>query len=274
MPARSTQQVRDIARFAAALLGGGTYENHRIIETATLATMFAPHYQPDPRIPGIGLGFFRGEIGGHLVVGHDGILPGFNSGLLLAPDDGIGVVAFTNGSSGAFGWLQIELHRLLGELLDISDEVPRRDVPQHPEIWRGLSGRYVFQPRISDLRVRLMLHGGAVVFVDGDRLLVRLQTTVPFLHRDFPLQPVDEHDPDVFSLDLSEFAMPPVRVVFSRDVAGRAIAVHTDLGGQPWSLVRHDRAETRGWLAPALTGLVIASGVIAGGLAAAWRRHK
>lgn len=35
------------------------------------------------------------------MVGHEGILPGFNPTLGVAPDDGLAVVAFTNGSEGA-----------------------------------------------------------------------------------------------------------------------------------------------------------------------------
>ncbi len=128
---------RDIARFVAALLGAGANEHGSILRPATLATMFEPHYQPDPRLPGMGLGFFRSDAGGHRVVGHDGILPGFNSELVVAPDDGVGLVAFTNGSSGAMAWMPTEFRRLLYDLLDVPDEVVRRDVPQHPEIWGG-----------------------------------------------------------------------------------------------------------------------------------------
>ena len=258
---------RDIASFAAALLGGGTRDGHRFIQTSTLATMFAAHYQPDPRIPGIGLGFFRSKIGHHAIVGHDGILPGFNTELLLAPDDGIGLVAFTNGSSGAFGWLQIEMRQLLGDLFGAAAE-PRPDVPPHPEIWHELCGRYVFQPRISDLRIRLMLGGGAVVFVANDRLMARIRTTVPFLYRDFPLQPVDERDPEMHWLDLAKLGMPPVRAVFSRPHGGRSTAVHTDFGGQPWSLIRRDHAPAIRWLAPMVAGLAVA------GVVAAVRIHR
>jgi CubicO group peptidase (beta-lactamase class C family) len=261
---------RDIARFAAALLRAGANEDGRILERATLATMFEAHYQPDPRIPGIGLAFFRGDVGGHRTIGHDGILPGFNSALLLAPDDGVGVIAFTNGSTGAVSWLQIELDRLLSQLLGISEKTARRDVPHHPEIWADLCGRYVLQPRIGDLRGRLMLSGGAEVFVGGGRLMVRLLTPVPLPFRRLPLEPDDERDPCVFRLDLSRFGMAPLRVVFSREAGGRASAAHTDLVGQPWSLVRrHEAATERRWLRPAL-----AAGVAAGWTAAVRRRRR
>ena len=237
--------ARDMARFVSALLGGGANEHGRILEPATLAGMFEPHYQPHPRIPGVGLAFFRGDVDGHRTVGHDGILPGYNSSILLAPGDGVGLMAFTNGSAGAFAWLQVELDHLLRQLIGVSDDGARDCIPHHPEIWADLTGRYVFQPRIADLRVRLMLSGGAEVFVGGGRLMVRLLTPVPIPFRGLPLEPADGHDPDVFRLDLSRFGMSSVRVVFRREAGRRATAVHADLGGQPWTLVRRRVRRTR-----------------------------
>jgi CubicO group peptidase (beta-lactamase class C family) len=258
--------ARDMARFVVALLGGGANEHGRILEPATLAVMLDTHFQPDPRVPGIGLAFFRGEVGGHRTAGHDGILPGFNAGLLLAPDDAVGLFTLTN-TGGAFGWLQIELDRLLRELLRVSDEAP--SVPQHPEVWPDLCGRYMFPPRIADLRNRLMLSRGVEVVVVGGRLVVRLLTPVPVPFRGLPLEPDDEHDPDVFRLDLSRYGIAPIRVVFAREAGRRATAAHTDLGGQPWSLVRRpDAGIPRRWLGPTAAFLAAA------GLVAAARRCR
>jgi CubicO group peptidase (beta-lactamase class C family) len=89
---------RDMARYLTALLGGGKGEHGPVLDPATLATMFEPHYRPDPRIPGFGFGFFRVDLHGHLAVEHDGILPGFDSQIFLAPRDGVGVMAFANGA--------------------------------------------------------------------------------------------------------------------------------------------------------------------------------
>ena len=253
--------ARDMARFTAALLGGGGNDHGRILEAATLSMMLEPHFQPDPRMAGVGLSFFRGEVGGHRTAGHDGILPGFNAALLFAPDDGVGLFALTN-VGGAFGWLQIELDRLLRESLGVSDEV-RSALPHHPEIWPALCGRYVFLPRIADMRNRLMLSRGVEVVVVGGRLVVRLLTPFPVPFRGLSLESDDERDPDVFRLDMSALGMPSVRVVFDRPNGGRATAVHTDLGGQPWSLIRSPAAGVgRRWLMPAL-GAVAAAGVVA-----------
>ena len=252
--------TRDIARFAAALMGGGAGEHGSVLEPATLATMFEPHHRPDPRLPGWGLGFARAEAGTHRVVGHDGILPGFNSELLVAPDDGVGVVAFTNGSRGAFMWMETEFNRLLRHLLDVPDEVVRTDIPHHPEVWEELCGRYRLPPRISDLRQRLLMAGGAEVFVRGGRLMIRGLAPIPALYRGLPLHPDDEDDPYVFRLDLSGLGMSTVRVVFGRDLASGTAAIHVDPGGQPLSLIRRPtEGRARGPLATALGALLVAT---------------
>jgi CubicO group peptidase (beta-lactamase class C family) len=247
--------TKDMARFVTALLGGGANGHGRVLQPATLATMVESHYRPDPRLPGRGLGFVRGDASGHLVVGHDGLLPGFDANVLLAPDDGVGVIAFTNGAPGAHTWLGTELDRLLRELLGVPAEALRRDVPHHPEIWPELCGRYRL-PAGSDLRGRLALAAGAEVLVSGGRLVVRV---LPLLVRDLPLHPVDERDPYAFALDPSAVGMPPVRVAFDRDDSSGVNAVHVDLPGQPLTLFK--RPSTRRpnvWRAAALGGLVVA----------------
>jgi CubicO group peptidase (beta-lactamase class C family) len=250
--------TRDIARFAAAVMGGGTNERGSVLEAATLATMFEPHFRPDPRVPGWGLGFARGEAGGHRIVGHDGILPGFNSALFVAPDDGVGVVAFTNGSTGAFVWMETEFKGLLRGLLDTPDEVLRTDIPHRPEIWEELCGRYRLPPRISDLRGRLAMAGGAEVFVRGGRLMIRALTPIPTLHRGLPLHPDDEADPYVFRLDFSGSGTSTIRVVFGRDIASDSAAIHADLGGQPLSLIRRPtEGRARASLTAALGALLL-----------------
>jgi CubicO group peptidase (beta-lactamase class C family) len=221
--------TRDMARYLTALLGGGANEHGSVLHPATLATMFEPHYQPDPRVPGVGLGFFRGEAGGHRVVGHEGILPGFNSVLSLAPDDGVGVIAFTNGSRGAMGWLPTELGRVLRHLLGVPSEVVRTDIPHHPEIWSDVCGHYRLPERVSDLRGRVMMAGGTEVFVRRGQLMARVLSPVPALYRGLPLHPDDDKDPYVFRLDLSRFGMATVRVVFSREAGAGTMAAHTDL---------------------------------------------
>ena len=231
--------------------------------------MFEAHYQPDPRLPGWVSGSSAPRptaIGSSATTGS---CRASTRQFLVAPDDGIGVIGFTNGSNGAFAWLAVELRRLLRGALGLSADDSRLDAPHHPEVWAELCGRYVLPPRIADLRERLLLGGGADVFVRGGRLMLRLLTPVPALLGGLLLQPDDPADPHVFRLDLSPFGMPPVRVVFAQVINGRATAIHTDFGGQPWSLIRVPDARTRNlWVRPVVAGITAAAAITA------VRRHR
>ena len=178
----------------------------------------------------MGLGVLpRSILGGHLAVEHGGILPGFNSQIFVAPDDGVGVMAFTNGARRAMLWLPAELAGCSNRLLGVPDDAIRTDVPHHPETWGDLCGWYRLSARLTDVRARLMLGAGAEVFVRGGQLMVRLLSPVPALYRGFPLHPDDRTDPYVFRIDLSEFGLPagPRGV---RPRPGRpATAVHLDM---------------------------------------------
>ena len=256
--------IRDLGSFVAALLGGGANEHGRVLESATLATMFEPHFRPDPRLPGRGLGFVRRDLGGRRMVGHDGLLPGFDAALLVVPDDGVGVVALTNGSPGAHTWLGTELEGLLRELLGLPAEAIPGDVPHRPESWAGLCGRYLLPPG-SDLRGRLAIGAGAEVLVRGGRLIVRVLTPVPLLYHGLPLHPVDRADPYLFALDLSAVGMPLVLVAFRGERAGGAGDVHIDLPGQPLTLIKRPakRSRRRAWPEAALGALAVAAVVSA-----------
>jgi CubicO group peptidase (beta-lactamase class C family) len=225
---------RDLLLYAESLLGAN--ESGSILQPQTLATMFERHYSSDPRLVAMGLGFFRRDLDGHRIVGHDGILPGFNSSLLVAPDDGVAVFGFTNGSSGATLWLPDEIEELLRDLLGIPDLVMRGEIPQHPELWRELCGVYRLPP-VGDLRGRLMMAGGARVLVRNGQLRLRLLAPIPGLYNGFPLHSDDANDPYVFRIDLSGAGMTPVRIVFDCKAGPGRRSIHTDLGGQPISLV-------------------------------------
>jgi CubicO group peptidase (beta-lactamase class C family) len=262
---------RDMARYVAALLGGGTNDHGRVLEPATLATMFAPQYQPDWRLPGMGLGFFRGDVDGHRTVSHGGILPGFNSELLMAPEDGVGLFALTNGSSGAFVWLPIELESLLRQLLGGSKSERRPSIPHQPHVWAALCGTYGFSPRVADVRQRVSLGGGVDVFVRDGRLMARVRMPIPALYRGLPLEALDESDPYLYRLDLSGWGMGQVRAVFAPVIDGRATAIHTDLGGMPWSLVRRNEATPWRRFGQALGALAVVG--VLGALRRRRRRH-
>ena len=249
--ASACSTTKDMARYVAALLGGGANEHGSVLKPATLATMFEPHYQPDPRIPGMGLAFLRGTVGGHPVVEHQGVVPGFNSQIFLAPGDGVGVIAFTNGARQALVWLPAETAGLLGHLLGVPDEAIRTDVPQHPEIWGDICGWYYLPGRLTDARVRGAFGAGVEVFVRRGQLMLRALSPVPAMYRGFVLHPDDDKDPYVFRADLS-------RVIFTRDSEVGTTAAHLDV--MPLSFKKQPATTNpRLWITGALGALATAT---------------
>jgi CubicO group peptidase (beta-lactamase class C family) len=67
----------DIARYVAALLRITSGEQESVLTPRALAEMFQPHFQPDPRVPGMGLGFELSRDGDHRVVRKGGTMSGF-----------------------------------------------------------------------------------------------------------------------------------------------------------------------------------------------------
>jgi CubicO group peptidase (beta-lactamase class C family) len=220
---------RDMARYLAALIGGGANEHGRVLEPGTQALMFQPHYQPDPRLPGMGLAFWRVDGRGHCVVEHQGTMPGFDAQIFLAPDDGLGVMAFTNGTAGGPFWLPGEIGGLLEELVGIPHRRIRTDVPQHPEIWGELCGRYRVPGPVTDVRITAFLGAGLEVFVRGGRLRLRMLSPVPALARGFELRPDDDKDPYAFLVEFGDGGPSAIRVVFSRDPAGRTTGLALEM---------------------------------------------
>lgn len=218
----------DMARYYAALLDGGGNEQGSILKPASAALLFEPHYRPDPRLSGIGLGFFRAPLGGHMAVEHDGIVPGFDSQVYLAPRDGVGVIAFSNGAAGDFHWLTPEAAAMLRTLLGMPQEAVRAAVPQRPEIWSELCGWYSYAAHWSDPG-KLALNG-VEVFVRGGRLMIRGIGPIPALYRGLPLHADDEGDPYVFRAVFPWFGAGAARVVFSGDPGRSAKAIHFDFG--------------------------------------------
>lgn len=221
--------MTDMSRYLAALLGDGTNRYGSILRSDTLATMFAPHYQPDPRLPGMGLGFFRQDIGGHRAVEHQGILPGFNSQIWVAPDDGVGLIALTNGAHRAMLWMPGQTAGLLGRLLGVPDPILREDLPHHPEIWNEICGRYRMDGGLADIRARMAVGAGIDVRIRGGRPVLRVLTPIPALLRGLPLYPDDPKDPYAFRMDLSAFGIGTARVLFSRDADSGTPTVRFDI---------------------------------------------
>jgi CubicO group peptidase (beta-lactamase class C family) len=264
---------RDMARYLAALLEGGSGEHSSVLTPATLAMLFEPQYRPDPRVPGIGLAFSRFNLGGHLAVEHEGVLPGFNADIFLAPQDRVGVMAFTNGARQAMLWLPAEAGRLLSYLLGVPDEVIRTDVPQHPELWGELCGWYRLPAPLTDTRARSIFGLGAEVFVRRGRLMVRALSPIPAVYNGFVLHPDDDKDPYAFRIDLSRFGIGTARVLFTLDPQAAPTRVQLEL--YPLALQQQPASTNPRRLGTGtLGGLALGTAAVALGRRRATRRRR
>ncbi|HZM78942.1 MAG TPA: serine hydrolase domain-containing protein [Candidatus Limnocylindrales bacterium] len=219
--------ANDLAAYLAALLGGGTNWQGSVLKPATTAALFEPQYQPDPRIPGIGLAFFRIDLGGHQAVEHDGILPGFDAQIIAAPSDGVAVLALANGAKRGMHWLAAPTAAILRGLIGALDEGIRPPIPQRPDVWGQLCGRYRFSSFPTDPQ-RLAFGLGAEVLVRRGRLMMRFLSPIPVLYRGFDLHPDDESDPYVFRVELPVAGMGSARVVFSAATDPGSTVFHFD----------------------------------------------
>ena len=206
----------DIARYAAALLRLAAIDHDSsVLRPVTVATMFRPHFQPDPRVPGMGLGFELGKEGDHRTVGKTGILSGFHSAIALAPEDGTGVLVFSNtgGLDGRGATVPLAT-MLLRLLLRLPVDPIRIEIPPRPETWSKICGWYS-PPRgpVTNLFSRALMGAGAEVVVQGGHLVLKPLTPIPAMRRGFRLYPDDPDDPWVFRIYFPEFGMN-LRVVF------------------------------------------------------------
>ena len=206
----------DMARYIAALLRMAAGEHGLVLQPETLASMFRPHFQPDPRIPGMGLAFEPGEESGFKTVGKTGVVSGFLSAMVLTPDDGVGGFVLGNtGSLSGRGAPAPLASALFRRVLGLPDGAIRSGIPPRPEIWSELCGWYGLDPGpVTNLITRALFGAGAEVTVHRGHLILRPLTPLPAMRRSLRLHPDDPDDPRVFRAESPEYGMS-LRVAFS-----------------------------------------------------------
>jgi CubicO group peptidase (beta-lactamase class C family) len=199
----------DMARYVGALLRDGAGPHGPVLQSGTLASMFQPHFRVDSRLPGMGLAFELGEEGGHRTAGKTGIVSGFLSATVLAPDDGIGV--FTLGNTGGLsgrGAPEPVTSALLRRVLGLPDEAIRGGLLARPETWGELCGWYSPDPGlVTNLTVRALFGAGVEVTVHDGHLMLKPLTPIPAIRRGLRLYPDDPDDPRVFRAEFPEYGM-------------------------------------------------------------------
>jgi CubicO group peptidase (beta-lactamase class C family) len=214
----------DMARFVAAMLRGGANEHGRVLAGENVASMFRPHFQPDPRVAGMGLGFDRREERGRTLIGKTGVVSGFLSAVGMAPEEGLGVVVLGNTGAldgrGAAGPLAEALTRLL---VGLPEDAVRDDVAPHPEVWPALCGWYAPDAGpITNLFPRLVMGAGVEVAVRHRELVLTPLTPVPGLRVPMVLRPDDPDDPRVFRIVYPRYGWT-LGVVFTEDTPPRLL---------------------------------------------------
>lgn len=196
-----------------------------VLRPETLASMFQPHFQLDPRLPGMGLAFELGEESGHNTIGKTGIVSGFHSAIVLAPEDRIGVVVLSNsgGLDGRNAMAPLAA-ALLRRRLGLPDRAIRIDIPARPETWSKICGWYSADPGpLTNLFTRALIGAGAEVTVRDGHLTLKPLHPIPAIRRGMRLHPDDPDDPWVFRVEMPEYDIN-LRAVFSQSAEkGRTV---------------------------------------------------
>jgi len=191
--------VNQMARYVAALMNGGANEQGRVIQKETLAMMMERQWGLDDRLPGMGMTFWLETAQGHRIVQHGGGWPGFISMMLVAPDDEVAVIAFTNCGNRSSYDVSVGLMR---QLLSIDAEAitpPYPQIQSQPLTWSELTGVYQPAPGFStNGRVWAAYGGGLEVKVEGTQLM--LKPLGGLARAGLPLHPADADDPFAFQL--------------------------------------------------------------------------
>jgi hypothetical protein len=231
-----------------------------VLAPETVTTMFHPHFRPDTRIPGMGLGFEPHEEHGRMLVGKGGTVSGFLSALKMAPDEQVGVVVLTNtGGLNNRGVPEPLAAALTRRLLRLPDDPVRDDIAPRPEVWGALCGWYAPDAGpVTNLFLRLGMGAGVEVAVRRGQLVLTPLTPVPGLHDRMVLHPDDPDDPRVY------------RIVFPQwDSTGRVVLTHDT---PPRLLIDVMSFEKRpDWQNPRQWATAIAA---AGAAVAVIRRHR
>jgi hypothetical protein len=209
--------VEDMARYVAMLTRGA----EPVLRPETLRLMLEPQ-DAAGALPAMGLAFMLDRVGGKLVAGHDGGWPGFVSSLLVAPEDDVGVVVFTN-TSAALGPHDLA-EQVLRQELGLPEE-ERPSVPESPQLWPELAGVYKLAPGLNtNLRWWPVLGGEVHVGIRRGHLTVSAPSPVKALRKGVRLHAADPDDPLVFEARHEKVTLP---VVFERDPRGRVRSVRT-----------------------------------------------
>ncbi len=158
--------VLDMCTYASALLRG----SRGVVRPETLAEMTRPHWQPDARLPGWGLGFSVRTVAGQRLFAHGGsVFGGWNSWLGVFPDIDAALILHTNVMYDGFDTAVVP--RAVAAFLDQPEEallernVDARVLATAPGVYELPNPGPLtnFRPLSNAGRIKLAVEDGALV---------------------------------------------------------------------------------------------------------------
>ncbi|MFI4974242.1 MAG: serine hydrolase domain-containing protein [Caulobacterales bacterium] len=208
--------VPDMARYAAALLrnGGG------IVRPQTFEAMTGPQWQPDTRLESWGLSFQRFERFGRRMFGHGGgVIGGWNSMLLISPDDDLAVIVHANCAFEDLGKL---LGRVLAAALDAAP--PKLAGEVAPQILAAAPGVYEAIPgQLTNFRI---IGGMGRLQIKAENGGLTLYARRGPWKGGVRMYPADAADPGFFRL--ADDAFEPSALALIRDAEGQVTGLRCD----------------------------------------------
>ncbi len=232
--------VEDMRAFITMVCAHGS----PVLDADLFDQMIVPQFRLHPGLAAMGLGFMIDDVHGHREVMHDGGLPGFISHVRVAPDEGMGVVVFTNSESqsiamaiASFGERLLEItrgtHASVGGVPEPSTGPQQRNARGDV----GRAGCYGLDRGLNtNARAWMYLGGEVEVSAAGDELTIR--SFIGPIRAPHPLRPVESDDPGLFDLDLGSST---VRVAFDTDVIHLGLPLNATLYRRAASFRRRTR---------------------------------
>jgi len=225
--------VNDMAKYVAALMNQGANAHGRYVKQETFEQMITPQLEIDPRMNfNIGLYFVLTEMGDeqsgrHRIIWHNGGWPGFSSSMWVAPDDGLGIVVFTNTGSGVVDMISTKVLRGMLDVPDPAEQVPVKGLLESPHDWPKLCGFYAPKPGpLTNARFLMSTGGEVEVFTKDNHLAVR--SLIGGSKKATLLQRADQDDPLFYNGVSGEGAEKAVtRYAFIEDEQGEVYKLLT-----------------------------------------------
>ncbi len=214
----------DLGRFISTLFAGGVGANGRVIQAATLDSMWKPQFAPAGATRGRGIGFGVGSLDGARVVEHGGAIYGFATQLSAMPDDTLGV-AVSAAKDGMNALTSRVAHEALRLMRAARAGTPLPPLMSYAPVSLALAARLSGTYGTGDSTVSVDVHDSSVVVsaafleiqnglrtLHGDTLIA--DDGVSFGRRVWP-------DGDKLVIDGHAFARQPVATTLPADIPAR-----------------------------------------------------